>query len=215
MLLQDSGMLGQESLLLQLYNGHLSELLVLFGNSFLFLDLTLSTVNSESVLPETLDLALVFQLTHAPLLGVHLLETFILGKLLHQFVLEFVFKSLLFGSALSLKTGLELLGGLQFFANSVLSGDISTLLSKGSFFFLLNIKFVSEVLLEFFFKTTLFFLSGELLKKGFSLLFSSGFHALDLVLSHLLLGSIATDHLIFVLFELFLSSQQSTFLLLR
>jgi len=162
MLLQDISVLGQESLLLQLYNGHLSELLVLLGNSFLFLDLTLSTVDYESVLPETLDLAFVFQLAHASFLGVHLLETFILGKLLHQFVLEFVFKSLLFGSTLSLKTGLELLGGLQFFANGVLSGDIGTLLSKGSLFFLLNIQFVSEVLLEFFFKTTLFFLSGEL-----------------------------------------------------
>lgn len=52
-------------------------------------------------------------------------------------------------------------------------------------------------------------------EEGFSLFFSSGFHALDLVLSHLLLGSVATDHLIFVLFKLLLSSQQSTFLLLR
>jgi hypothetical protein len=51
-------------------------------------------------------------LAHASFLGVHLFETFIFGKLLHQFVLEFVFKSLFFRSTFSLKTSLELLGGL-------------------------------------------------------------------------------------------------------
>jgi hypothetical protein len=213
-LLQDMSMLGQESLLLQLYNRHLSELLVLLGNSILLLDFTLSSVDGESVLPETLDLTFVILLAHASFLGVHLLETFILGKLLHKFVLEFVLKSLLLSGTLSLKTSLELLGSLQFFTNSVLSGDVSTLLGKGGLFFLLNVQFVSEVLLEFLFKTTLFFLSSQLHEEGFSLLFSSGFHALDLVLSHLLLGSIAADHLILVLFELLLSSQKGTFLLL-
>jgi len=161
-LLEDHLMLGQESLLLQLHNGHLSELLVLLGNSLLFLDFTLGVVDHKSVLPEALDFAFVFQLTHASLLGVHLLETLVLGKLLHQFLLELVFESELLSGTLSLKAGLEFLGSLELFTHSVLSGDISTLLSKGGLFLLLNVQFVSEVLLEFLFKTTLFFLSSQL-----------------------------------------------------
>jgi hypothetical protein len=212
--LQDHGVLSQESLFFHLYNRHLSKLFLLLSHTLSLLDLTLGGVDGKSVLPETFDFTLVFKLAHASLLGIHLLETFVFGEFGHQFVLEFVFESLLFSSAFSLKTGLELLGSLQFFTNSVLSSDISTLLSKGSFFFLLNVQFVSEVLLELFFKTTLFFLSSQLQEKGFSLLFGSSFHALNLVLSHLLLGSVASDHLILVLFEFSLSSQQSTFLLL-
>ena len=101
-LLEDHLMLSQESLLLQLHNGHLSEFLVLLGNSLLLLDFTLGVVDHESVLPEALDFAFVFQLAHASLLGVHLLETLVLGKLLHQFLLELVFESELLSGTLSL-----------------------------------------------------------------------------------------------------------------
>jgi len=212
-LLEDFGMLGQKSFFLHLNNRHLSELFLLLSHTLLLLDFTLSSIDLESVLPETLNLALVFKLAHASLLGVHLLKTFILSKLSHQFVLEFVFKSLFFSSAFSLETSLELLGSLQFFTNSVLSGDISALLGKGSFFLLLNVQFVSEVLLELLLSSTLLLFSSQLQQKSFSLLLSGSFHALDLVLSHLLLGSIAADHLIFVLLEFLLSSQKGTLLL--
>merc|ERR1712195_75614 len=149
MLSQNSSVLSQKSLLLEVDDGHLSEFLVLLGGAILFLDSALGLINGESILPETFDFSLVVLLAHASFLSVHLLETLILGELLHELVLEFILKSLLFGSALGLKTGLEFLGSLELFTNSVLSGNISTLLSEGSLFLLLNVQFVSEVLLQF------------------------------------------------------------------
>ena len=159
-LLEDFSMLSQQSLFLHLNNRHLSELFLLLSHTLLLLNFTLSSVDLESVLPETLDLTLVFKLTHTSLLGVHLLETLILSKLSHQLVLEFVFKSLLFSSAFSLETSLELLGSLQLFTNSVLSSNISALLGKSSLLLLLNVQFVSKVLLELLLSTTLLLFSS-------------------------------------------------------
>jgi len=205
-LLQDGSMLGQKTLFFHLNNRHLSKLFVLLGDSFLLLDFTLDLIDLESILPEALDFTLVILFAHASLLGIHLLKALILSEFSIQLILEFVLKSSFFSSTLSLKTSLELLSSLQFFTNGVLSSDISTLLGKGGLFFLLNVQFVSKVLLEFLFKTTLFFLSSQLDEESFTLLFSSSLHSLDLILSHLLLSSVSTDHLILILFKFLLSS---------
>ena len=60
---------------------------------FLF---SLCAINSKFLLPELLDITLMLQLSHASLLGIHLLKTLILGEFLSHFDLEVFFHSSLF-----------------------------------------------------------------------------------------------------------------------
>ena len=79
---QDRLMFGQQALLLLFDDGTLT---LLFG-SFEFLlgllGLALGFVDSELLLPQTLDFPLVFKLTHTSSLGIHLLQSVVLCELL-------------------------------------------------------------------------------------------------------------------------------------
>jgi hypothetical protein len=77
---------------------------------FLF---SLCAIYGKFLLPELLDITFMLQLSHASLLGIHLLKTLILGELLSHFDLEVFLHSPLFGQTLSLKFELIVLGSLE------------------------------------------------------------------------------------------------------
>lgn len=215
MLLQDRSVLGQKSLLLHRDDVSLAALLLRLKLLLCELGLTLLLVNSQLLLPESLDLPLVFQLTHATSLGVHLLESVILCELLHKLALEFFLHAQLFSSPLGLKSELVLTGRLELFTDTHALLSLCPLLSLSGLFAFLDIEVVSKLLLEHFLSSSLLFLGSELLEdlvtKGLSLLL----HSLDLVLTGLLLLSVPSDHLILVSVHLSLALEKCPFLVYR
>lgn len=120
-------MLLKKSLLLLFYESCLFGF-GLFGCSLLLqLHLSLHLVNFKLLLPEALDLSFVFLLPHASSLRIHLLESFVLGELLHQLAFEFFLHLLLFFLFDGLEADLVLSGGLQLLTHS------ESLLSLGTF----------------------------------------------------------------------------------
>ena len=160
MLLQDSGMLGQKSLLLGFDNLLLA--LLLYSLLFLLgeLGLALSLVDDELFLPQALDFSLMFLLAHATLLSIHLLQSVVLCELLHQLALEFFFHALLFFGTLSLKSELVLAGSLKLLSNTNTFLSLGSLLGLSSLFSFLNIKLVSKLLLELLLGSSTLFLGG-------------------------------------------------------
>ena len=207
-------MLSQESGLLVCDNIALSSLLLSFEFLLCSFSLALSLVDDELFLPQTLDFALVFQLTHAASLRIHLLESIVLCEFLHQLALELFLHAFLFLGTFSLESKLVLTSGLKFLTNTDALLSLCSLLSLGSLLRLLHVQVISQLLLEHFLSGTLFLLRGklpeDLVTDGFSLLF----HRLDFVLSGLLLLSVPSDHLVFILVHLPLAFQESTFLVL-
>ena len=116
---------------------------------------------------------------------------------------------------LSLKSKLILTGSLEFLTNADTLLSLSSLLSLSCFFALLNVKLVSELLLEFFLSSSLLLLGGQFLEDLVTDGFGLHFHSLDLVLTSLLLLSISSDHLVLVLVHLSLAFQKCTLLVLR
>ena len=173
MLLQDSGMLGQKSLLLQRDDVSLAALFLCLKLLFLLLGLTLLLVNSQLLLPESLDLTLMFQLTHATSLSVHLLESIVFREFLHQLALEFFFHTLFLFSPLSLESELVFTSGLKFLTDTHALFSLGTFLCLSGFLSLLHIEVVSKLLLEHFLSSSLLFFGSELLEdlvtKGLSL----------------------------------------------
>jgi len=213
--LQNSGMLFQKSPLLLLYNVAflllrrlLGLLLGLFGQSLLLQNFLL-------LLPQHLHLALVFLFPHATSLRVHLLETFILGELLHQLALEFVLHALFFLSPLSLQSDLVVLRGLQLFTHSHTLVGFSFFAGLSSLFALLPVQLVAEVLLEFGFSAALVLLSLESLEDLVADSFSLGLEPGNGVSTSLLLLGVASHHLIFVLVHFLLAFHQRAFLVHR
>ena len=214
-LLQNGGMLGQQSLLLLLDDVALAGLLLRLKLLLCELGLPLLLVNRQLLLPESLDLALVFQFTHATPLRVHLLQSVILRELLHQLALElFLHAFLLFGS-LSLESELVLTGGLEFLTDAHTLLRLSSLLGLGGLLSLLHVQFVSQLLLEGLFGGSLLFLGGQLLEDlitdGFSLLL----HGLDFILSGLLLLGVPSHHLVLILVHFSLALEQGSLFVLR
>lgn len=214
-LLQNGGVLGQQSLLLLLDDVALAGLLLRLKLLLCELGLPLLLVNRQLLLPESLDLALVFQFTHATPLRVHLLQSVILRELLHQLALElFLHAFLLFGS-LSLESELVLTGGLEFLTDAHTLLRLSSLLGLGGLLSLLHVQFVSQLLLEGLFGGSLLFLGGQLLEDlitdGFSLLL----HGLDFILSGLLLLGVPSHHLVLILVHFSLALEQGSLFVLR
>lgn len=170
--------------------------------------LALGLVNRQFLLPQALDFALVFQLTHAASLGIHLLQTIVLCKLLHQLALEFFFHALFFFSTLLLKSELVLTGSLKLLSDAHSLLRLSSLFGLSSFFALLHVKIVSELLLELLLGVALLLLGCESLKDLVADSFCLLFHCLDLVLTSLLLLSVPAHHLVFILIHLFLALEQ-------
>merc|ERR1712151_1403555 len=129
--LKDCSVFGKQSLLLLLDNIGLSDLLLSLSFLFCLFGLSLLLVDDKLILPQLLHLSLVFLLAHPSSLGVHLLETLILGELLHQLSLEFVLHSLFFGFSFLLKFHLELLGSLEFGSDADTLFSLSSLLCLG------------------------------------------------------------------------------------
>ena len=176
---------------------------------------SLSLIDGKFLLPQTLDLALMFQLTHAAPLSIHLLQSIILCELLHQLALELLFHAFLFLSTLSLESELVLAGGLELFTDAHAFLSLGSLLGLSGLFALLYIQVVSELLLEGLFGSPLLLLARQFLEDlvadGLGLLL----HRLDFILSGLLLLSIPAHHLVLILVHLALALQQSSLLVLR
>lgn len=88
------------------------------------------------------------------------------------------------------------------------------LLGQRRLFFLLHIKLIAQPFLELLLSSAGFLLHGQLLKEGFTRGFGLSLHALNLVLSILLLGRVTADHLIFVLLELILARDECSLLIM-
>ena len=215
MLLKDGGVLGQESCLLLLDDGSLAALFLLLKLLLGKLSLSLLLVDSELLLPESLDFALVFQLTHAASLSVHLLKSVILCELLHQLALEFLLHAFLFLGALSLESELVLACSLEFLADAHSLISLCTFLRLCGLFSLLHIEVVSELLLEHLLGSSLLLFGGELLEDLIANSLGFLLHSLDLILTSLLLLSIPSDHLVLVLVHFALAFQECSFLVLR
>lgn len=203
--LQDGSVLGQKGPLLLLYNVAFLLLCHLFGLLFGFLRQPLLLQNFLLFLPQHLHLALVFLFAHATSLCVHLLETLILGELLHQLALEFVLHTLFLISPLGLQTDLVVFGGLELFTHS------HTLLGFGLFaglsrlFALLPVQLVAEVLLEFGLSAALVLLSLESLEDFVADSLCLGLEPGNGISTSLLLLGVASHHLIFVLVHFLLA----------
>lgn len=167
--------------------------------AFANFDLSLLLVYKQLLLPETLDLSLVFKLPHAALLGIHLLQPFVLCELLHQLGLKVLLHSFLLGSALSFESQLEIFRLLQLHADAVALFSLGSLLGDGCLFALLVIKFVAEVFLELLLSSALHLFLLKFTEDSVTGLFSSVLGGLDLVETLLLLGSVLSDHFILVL----------------
>jgi hypothetical protein len=214
-LLQNSSMLSQEPFLLGCDDVFLTFLLLSLKLLLSKLSLALLLVNSKFLLPEAFDLSLMFQFAHAASLSIHLLQTVVLGKLLHKLALEFFFHAFLFLSAFSLESELVLAGGLQLFTNAHSLLRLSSLLGLSGLFALLNVKLISELLLKGLLGSTLLLLSRkpleDLVTNGLGFLL----HGMDLILTSLLLLGVSADHFILVLIHLSLAFQESPLLILR
>ena len=214
MLLKDSGVLGQESSFLFLDNIALSCLFLSLEFLLLSFSLALSLVDNELLLPQTLDFALVFQLTHAASLSIHLLKSVIFCEFLHQLALELFLHAFLFLSTFSLKSELVFTSCLKLLTNTDALLSLCSFLSLSSFLSLLHVKVISQLLLECFLGSTLLLFSSKFLEDLVTDSFSLLFHCLDFVLSGLLLLSIPSDHLVFILIHLPLTFQESTLFVL-
>ena len=208
-------MLGQETRLLLLDDGALAGFLLSLKLLLGELGLALLFVNRQLLLPESLDLALVFQFAHAAPLGVHLLQPVILCELLHQLALELFLHAFLLFSPLGLESELVLAGGLELFTDAHAFLSLGSLLGLSGLFALLYIQVVSELLLEGLFGGPLLLLCRQFLEDlvadGLGLLF----HRLDFILSGLLLLSVPAHHLVLILVHLALALQQGSLLVLR
>jgi hypothetical protein len=102
-------MFPEESLLLHFHDQHLVALCLLLQSSLLQFDLALHPVHSQLLLPQLLDLPLMLGLPHPSFLLVHLLQSLVLRKLLHQLHLELVLHSFLFRLSFFLQSPLVLL----------------------------------------------------------------------------------------------------------
>ena len=201
-LLEDGGVLGQESGLLFRDDVALSSLLLSLEFLLLSFGLALGLVDDELLLPQTLDFALVFQLAHAASLSIHLLESVVLREFLHQLALELFLHALLFFGTLGLESKLVLTSSLKFFTNTDALLSFSPLLSLGSLFGLLHVQVIPQLLLEHFLGGTLLLFIGKLPEDLVTDSFSLLFHRLNFVLSGLLLLSVPSDHLVFILIHL-------------
>jgi len=212
---EDGLVLSQQLLFLHLDNGLDSLLLRDFSFAVPDLDFSLLFVDKQLLLPQAFDLAFVFKLPHAALLGIHLLKSLVLGEFLHQLGLEVLFDTFLLSLAFSLKSHLEILSLLELHADAITLLYLSSLPSDGSFFTLLIVKFVAEVILEFPLSTALHFFCLKSFEDLVTCLFSSVLSSLNLVQTLLLLGSVLSHHLIFVLFHLLSATLQSSFFIDR
>mmetsp|Transcript_26545 Transcript_26545/g.35506 ORF Transcript_26545/g.35506 Transcript_26545/m.35506 type:complete len:209 (+) Transcript_26545:220-846(+) len=201
-LLEDGGVLGQKSLLLHFDDFALTLLFLRLELLVGELGLALSLVDHQLLLPQALDLPLVFQLAHSTLLSIHLLQTFVLCELFHKLALEFFLHAFLFLSTLRLESELVLAGGLKLLSDAHALLSLGTLLRLGSLLALLNVKVISELLLEGFLGCTLFLLGGQLLEDLVTDGLSFELHGVDLVLASLLLLGVPAHHLVLVLVHL-------------
>lgn len=214
-LLQDTRVLSEESLLLVLDYLRLHFFLSLLLRSNVQLDSALGPVNRQFLLPKALDLALVLLLTHALLLLVHLFDALVLCELLKQFLLEVLFKALLLSQTLGLQSHLELFGFLELAPRLVLL-VLGLLLSvSGGELVLLDVELVPQVFLEFLLGASLHFLLLETLEDGFAGLLGIILGLLNLVEALLLLFGVLPHHFVFEGFHLGLALQQSTLLVHR
>lgn len=213
--LQDCGVLCQKGSLLLLYNSAFLLFGSLFGVLFCFFGPSLLLQYLGLLLPEHLHLPLVLLFSHAAPLRVHLLQTLVLRKLLHQFALEFVLHALFFLRTLGLQPQLVVFRGLEFFANAHTLVSFGLFTSLSCLFTLLPIQLVAKILLEFGFGTTLVLLSfkslEDLVSHGLSLSLQTG----NGISASLLLLRVASDHLVFVLVHLFLAFHKCAFLVHR
>ena len=214
MLLKDCSVLSQESGFFFCDYVALSDLLLSFEFLFLSFSLALSLVDDELLLPQTLDFALVFQLTHAASLCIHLLKSVILCEFLHQLALELFLHAFLFLGSFSLESKLIFTSGLKLLTNTDALLSLCSFLSLSSFLSLLHVKVIPQLLLECFLGSTLLLFSSKFLEDLVTDSFSLLFHCLDFVLSGLLLLSVPSDHLVFILIHLPLAFQEGTLLIL-
>lgn len=157
-------------------------------------------------MPEALDFASVLQLAHTTLLRIHLLETLVLCKLLHQLLFEFVFHAALFCSTLGLQAHLEIFCLLQLLLVTFALFSLSSFLGHGCLFAFLEIKFIAKIFLEFLFSSALHLFSFQFFENGVTGFFSSVLGSLDLVKAILLLFSVLADHFVFVSLHFLLAS---------
>ena len=86
--MQDGSVLCEKTRYLDLHDDGLASLVLLLGTSLLHLDLSLCAIIRELLLQQALDFTFGVKFTHPTLLGVHLLNTLVLGKLFINFILN-------------------------------------------------------------------------------------------------------------------------------
>lgn len=204
-LLQDCGVLSEECPFLFFDNSSDSLLFCLLGILLLHFQLSLSLIDSQLLLPEALDFALVLLFAHAASLSVHLLQAFVLGELFHQLALELVFHALLLGCSLSLKLQLEVLRRLQFLAHSDTLFSLSSLLGPRGSLSLLHVELVPKIFLKLVLSSARVFFFLELLENLLAGFFSLLFECGQLILPLLLLSCVTPDHLVLEALHLCLS----------
>ena len=207
-------MLGQQSLFLGLDHAGVMSIFRIFLLALLQLDVALSFVHREFLLPKALNLALMLLFAHSALLLGHLLESLVLGELRHKLLLEVLLEALLLSSALGLQSHLELLGLLQFTALVIflISGILLALSS--SELVLLHVELVTQVLAVLSLGAACVLLLLKLFEDVVSLLLSGVLGGLNLVKSLLLLFGVLAHHFVFESFHLLLALDQGTLLIL-
>ena len=116
-------------------------------------------VNCQLIAPKAFDFALVLLLPHPALLVVHLFETLVFGKLLHQFRSEDLLHAFFFSSAFSFESNLEVLCLLKFLLNPFSLFQLGFLPLNRSFFSFLVVELISEVFLKLLLRSPCNFLS--------------------------------------------------------
>jgi len=201
---KDGTVLSDEALLLAFHDGGLASLVFFLDALLLNLELSLSAIDGELLLPKSFDLAFVFKLTHPSLLSVHLLKTLILGELGHEFVLELILHSSLLGNAFFLKVLLIGLGIKEVLLDSLALLNFLALSLSCLLFKFLHVELISQVLDIFVLSATPFLFRLKLLEDPLSCSLSFSLLGFNLSLTTLLLLSIAAEHLVFIGLELHL-----------
>lgn len=105
-------------------------------------------VHCQLLGPKPFDFALVLLFPHPALLVVHLFETLVFGKLLHQFRSEDLLHALFFGSTFGFESNLEVLCLLKLLLNPFSLFQLGFLPLNCSFFSFLVVELISEVFLK-------------------------------------------------------------------
>lgn len=147
----------------------------------------------------------MLKLLHSSTLSIHLLKAVVFCEFLGHLKLELLLHSQLLCAFFGLESLLVLLGGLKLLLLILTLLSLGALLGLFLLLHLLHLQFVSKIFKKLGLSSTFGLLSSQFVENSIAHGFSSFFGRCEVVCTLLLLTCMATDQLLFVLLQFFLS----------